>query len=125
MNFIASVSAELESVQGMGKGQSTIEEESKNCFVRLHRDDNVLVCCRAVNRGARVNAYGRSLTVDADIHVGHKIAFEEILQGDKVKKYGVSIGSMTKHVKPGAHVHVHNLKSDYIPSHTRDDAVRD
>jgi (2R)-sulfolactate sulfo-lyase subunit alpha len=39
-------------------------------------------------------------------------------------KYGMSIGSSTLEIQPGDWVHLHNMKSDYIPSHTRDSRER-
>ena len=39
--------------------------------------------------------------------------------GDKVIKYGAPIGSMTAAADTGDWVHMHNMKSDYIASHTR------
>jgi hypothetical protein len=38
--------------------------------------------------------------------------------GEVVLKYGAPIGSMTEAAAVGAHVHLHNLKSDYIPTYT-------
>jgi hypothetical protein len=34
-----------------------------------------------------------------------------------VLKYGAPIGSATADIAPGAHVHVHNMMSDYTPTH--------
>jgi hypothetical protein len=39
-----------------------------------------------------------------------------------VRKYGVPIGSVTKPIAAGEHVHVHNLASNYTPTYTLDDA---
>jgi len=46
-----------------------------------------------------------------DIALGHKIALRNIGKGDKVIEYGDVIGSATKDIATGEHVHVHNLKS--------------
>jgi len=43
-----------------------------------------------------------------------------IAQGEKVCKYGCPIGSATRPIEVGQHVHVHNLKSDYFPTFTRE-----
>ena len=37
-----------------------------------------------------------------------------IAEGEKVLKFGVPIGSAVRAILPGEHVHVHNIKSDYI-----------
>jgi hypothetical protein len=39
---------------------------------------------------------------------GHKVALRAIAQGEAVIKYGVAIGSATRAIAVGEHVHVHN-----------------
>jgi len=46
-----------------------------------------------------------------DIPLGHKIALTSLPEGAAVKKYGELIGKAVATIKPGEHVHVHNLKS--------------
>ena len=46
-----------------------------------------------------------------DIPLGHKIALKDFKLGDTVTKYGVDIGKVVQPIKPGDHVHVHNLKT--------------
>ena len=46
-----------------------------------------------------------------DVPLGHKIALAPLVAGAKVVKYDVTIGVATAAIKPGEHVHVHNLKS--------------
>ena len=58
-------------------------------------------------------------TLHEEIQVGHKIACYALKAGYKVIKYGAPIGLMTEAVDAGRHVHLHNMKSDYIASHTR------
>lgn len=52
------------------------------------------------------------------VATGHKIALQPIAAGQKVLKYGAPIGSATRPIEPGEHVHTHNLKSDYLPTYT-------
>ncbi len=47
-----------------------------------------------------------------DIPLGHKIALINLEEGDKVIKYGFPIGRTIATVKKGAHVHVHNTKTE-------------
>ena len=42
---------------------------------------------------------------------GHKYALREIAAGENVIKYGLPIGHATCTIKPGEHVHVHNVKT--------------
>ena len=54
------------------------------------------------------------------VELGHKLARRVIAADARVLKYGAPIGSMRVNVARGEHVHLHNLKSDYIPSTTRE-----
>ena len=62
---------------------------------------------------------GEELQAAQAVDVGHKLARRAIAPGDKILKYGAPIGSATRAIMPGEWVHVHNMKSDYIPSHDR------
>ena len=88
-------------------------------FLQLHETDNVLVCCQMVKTGEVVRVDGRAVTMTQDIDVGHKIAQREIRSGEKIIKYGVSIGLATTVIQRGEHVHLHNMKSGYIAPHGR------
>ncbi|MGJ8678838.1 UxaA family hydrolase [Paraglaciecola sp.] len=94
-------------------------------FVLLNKEDNVFVCCKELLTGSSITLEGASVTMSTDITVGHKIARKQIAKGDKILKYGVSIGSATQDITFGEHVHLHNIKSDYIASHTRQSKVED
>ena len=88
-------------------------------FVLLSTKDNVFVCCEKVPAGAELCLEGNMVKVNVEINVGHKIARNNLSQGDKIIKYGAAIGSVTESVGLAEHVHMHNMKSDYIASHTR------
>ncbi len=87
--------------------------------IRLDPRDNVVVCCRAVRAGERLGIEGTELVVEQDVDLGHKLAVVPLDAGNKVLKYGMSIGSMTSSIAAGGWVHMHNMKSDYISAHTR------
>jgi hypothetical protein len=59
-------------------------------------------------------------TLDRDIALAHKVARRAIAAGEKIVKYGAPIGSATEAIAAGAHVHVHNVKSDYTPTYHLD-----
>jgi len=88
-------------------------------LILLHPDDNVLVLSAPVRAGQALVIDGQVATSGADVGVGHKLARRALAVGDKVLKYGAPIGSITAPVAAGGHVHLHNMKSDYIASHTR------
>jgi (2R)-sulfolactate sulfo-lyase subunit alpha len=52
-----------------------------------------------------------TLTANADIPIGHKVALRDLTEGDTVMKYGEDIGKMVGGAKKGDHVHTHNCKT--------------
>ena len=87
--------------------------------VLLGADDNVVVACRFIRAGEAVSFAGRSIIAAEDIATGHKIACHPINPGKPVIKYGAPIGSATEVIAVGEHVHLHNLRSNYIATFTR------
>lgn len=85
----------------------------------LDERDNVVVCCRPVRRGEHIVAPGVDVVAQEDVERGHKIARCALEAGDKVIKYGMTIGSMSAPSAAGAWVHLHNMESDYLKAHTR------
>lgn len=47
-----------------------------------------------------------------NIPSGHKFAIKKIPRNGDVLKYGESIGSATREINPGEHVHIHNMQSN-------------
>ena len=93
----------------------------KSCpIVRLHSADNVVIACRDIAAGEALRAGGLVITARQAIPVGHKMAARRLEVAEKVVKWGAPIGSCTSAVRAGDHVHGHNMRSDYIPSHTRE-----
>jgi hypothetical protein len=88
----------------------------------LHPDDNIVVARRDIAAGEKVELDGQRFTIPAGVELGHKLARRVIEADERVLKYGAPIGSMKVRVDRGEHVHLHNLKSDYIPSTTREGA---
>lgn len=88
-------------------------------LILLHPDDNVLVLSAPIKTGDALEIDGHRVIATSDIAVGHKLARRALPPGEKVLKYGAPIGSMTVSAVAGEHVHTHNMKSDYIASHSR------
>ncbi len=86
----------------------------------LSENDNVGVALTAIAPGVRLVVGGRELTARDAVPAGHKIATRAIAKGESVIKYGAPIGEATRAIAAGEHVHVHNLKSRYFPTRTRD-----
>lgn len=51
----------------------------------------------------------QEVTARQRIPVGHKIALREIREGERVVKYGETIGVTTRTISEGEHVHVQNV----------------
>ncbi|WP_310098343.1 UxaA family hydrolase [Sphingomonas sp. BE138] len=88
-------------------------------LILLHPDDNVLICVAPIEAGDILTVSGGTIPAREGVTVGHKIARTVLRKGDKVIKYGAPIGSMTDAADAGQWVHMHNMKSDYIATHTR------
>lgn len=82
--------------------------------------DNVTVTCASLKSGDVVTLDGEAVTVRADAPLGFKIARCDLAPGDKVLKYGAVIGSATATIRRGDVVHLHNMKSDYLPTYAHD-----
>ena len=82
----------------------------------LAKEDNVGVVLKGAAPGDSLAlGSGELVCLDA-IPPGHKIALRAIPSGAKVLKFGVPIGSATEAIRPGQHVHIQNLASDYTPT---------
>ena len=79
--------------------------------------DNVVVARDRLPAGTELHLHGRSVRLAAEIGRGHKLACRAIGPGEKVMKYGAPIGSATRAIAVGEHVHLHNIKSDYTTTH--------
>jgi altronate hydrolase len=73
--------------------------------VRLHAADNVLVATRDLQEGDSAG----ELAVRAGVPRGHKLAVLPIEEGQPVRKYNQIIGFATTPIRPGDHVHTHNV----------------
>jgi len=95
-------------------------EGTSRKLLRIHRDDNVLVVVTPLRPGDRDVIDGREVVFTQNIAIGHKVAACDIRAGEKVYKCGVAIGSAKEMIPAGAHIHLHNLKSNYIATYTLD-----
>lgn len=82
--------------------------------VMLNPEDSVAVALSPIPAGAavEVSCRGSRFTVvlrDA-VEFGHKFAVVPIRKGQDVRKYGEVIGTATRDIRVGEHVHVHNLE---------------
>lgn len=85
----------------------------------LHPSDNVLIARIDLHAGQALEVDGKHMILRDAIPIGHKIARSALAKGEKILRYGAPIGTLSAPVERGAHVHGHNLDSDYLPAHSR------
>ncbi len=93
-------------------------ELSSRKLLRIHNDDNVLIVVNPVQPGDNDMVDGGQITFTERIPIGHKVASRLIRRGEKIYKCGVPIGSAKQDIPAGAHIHLHNLQSDYLETYT-------
>ena len=74
--------------------------------IRLNAADNVVVARADLLPGTPVE----NVATTGVVPNGHKVATTAIAKGDAVRKYGQIIGFATAEIRPGDHVHTHNLE---------------
>ncbi|MGM9971820.1 MAG: UxaA family hydrolase [Anaeroplasmataceae bacterium] len=79
-----------------------------NDYIIIHEIDNVAVALRPYQKGEVIEG----VTLINDIPQAHKVALKEIKAGEDVMKYGCPIGHATVDIKPGEHVHTHNVATN-------------
>ncbi|EDQ35707.1 Altronate dehydratase [Hoeflea phototrophica DFL-43] len=78
-----------------------------NAAIRLNPDDNIVIALKDLETGVQLPDLDRPLS--QAVARGHKIAIRDIALGEKIVRYGQTIGVATSAIAPGEHVHVHNL----------------
>jgi hypothetical protein len=97
---------------------TTLEQASS--LLLMSPEDNCLIARVDLKAGDTVSIDGCPVALPGNVRLGHKIARRDLLPGEKVLRYGAIIGTATAPVSIGAHIHTHNLESDYIPTYTLD-----
>ncbi len=94
-------------------------------LIILAPEDTVVVARCAIVRGETLVIRGTEIVLGVAVSMGHKLALRPMVTGDKVLKYGASIGSATTDISVGDHVHLHNMQSDYTPTYSLADAQKE
>src|SRR3974390_1417123 len=77
--------------------------------VLLRKNDSVGVLRCPVKPGDELVNGPLRFQISQPIGAGHKIALHEVADGAPVRKYGQVIGFARGLIRPGEHVHTHNL----------------
>src|SRR6185503_3493578 len=77
--------------------------------VLLRPDDVVAVLKKSLQASDELIGPELRVTAAQAIPAGHKIALAEVPEGGAVRKYGQIIGFAQSRIRPGEHVHTHNL----------------
>ena len=76
-------------------------------FLVLDPSDNVATL---LDEKAEINRLGNGMRIADHLPFGHKVSLRPIAVGEAIIKYGVKIGSATRAIEQGEHVHVHNCQ---------------
>ena len=76
-------------------------------IIRLNPVDDVVISLDQLVAGARIESEG--VTVVGLVPPGHKMATRAVETGQAVRRYGQIIGFASQPIRPGQHVHTHNL----------------
>ena len=83
------------------------EAQAAPRVIRLHPSDDVVISLEQLVSGVRIASEG--VTAVGLIPPGHKVATRAIEPGAAVRRYGQIIGFASQPIRPGQHVHTHNL----------------
>jgi altronate dehydratase small subunit len=89
--------------------------------IKINPLDNTATVFSDIQPGDTVEIVSSSGELIQEVHaaqkipLGHKIALADLHTGDKVLKYGETIGLVIQHVLKGYWVHVHNVESALLP----------
>jgi altronate dehydratase small subunit len=104
-----------------GAAQASMTPSSDSRLILLDPSDNCLIAATRLIAGTEIRIDGALVRLAKDVDLGHKLARRDIAAGEKIRRCGALIGTCTVPAARGAHLHLHNLRSDYIPTYTLSD----
>ena len=81
--------------------------QAADLTIRLHPNDDVVIARVELPAGTMIAK--ENVRVAVRVPPGHKVAVRDVAQGAPVHRYNQIIGFATQPIKPGDHVHVHNV----------------
>lgn len=80
-------------------------------FIRLNKEDNVIVARRDVPAGTKTDEGFVTLT---EVPAGYKVAARDIKKGEQILKYNTCIGFAAEDTPAGTMMHSHNILFDHV-----------
>lgn len=80
-------------------------------YIKINNKDNVAVALTNLDKDFVVNIDEERITIQEPIKRGHKFALKNMKKDDKIIKYGMFIGILTKDIQKGCLVHTSNIKT--------------
>ena len=81
-------------------------------LIQINPNDNVAVALTDIAAGEVLSIAGRDITSVENITRGHKIAIQDIKNGESIIKYSNVIASATRDIPVGSWVHTHNAHTN-------------
>ena len=94
-----------------------------DAFIVMDAADNVAVARARLAAGTVIDLGGARVVLAVDIATGHKVARRAIAAGERVIRWSAPIGSALVAIPACGHVHLHNMRSDYIPTYLAGDTT--
>ena len=86
---------------------AVVTEPTVSPVLRLHPNDDVVIARRQLVSGTQIA--DEKVNVSGLVPPGHKLAVRAVKKGDPVRRYNQIIGFATRDIRPGEHVHLHNM----------------
>ncbi|MGL4369653.1 MAG: UxaA family hydrolase, partial [Spirochaetota bacterium] len=83
----------------------------------IRAGDSVAVALKDICKDTAVSFEDLTVISKEKIPAGHKIALRDIAEGEPIIKYGNTIGTASRQIIAGGHVHTHNLHTSLSGSH--------
>lgn len=80
-------------------------------FIKIAERDNVLISLSGMEKGMELEIAGKPMKIRNNVPPAHKIALEDIAEGELVFKYGYPIGKAIRNIRQGDWIHSHNMKT--------------
>ncbi|MFI5161118.1 MAG: UxaA family hydrolase [Sphingobacteriales bacterium] len=80
-----------------------------NSYLKIHKNDNVLVALRDLEQGTTIEFEGQNFTLIDKVAAKHKFTLTALYPGDSIYMYGVLVGKATKEIPKGGLVSTENI----------------